>query len=93
MSSCKTRLFGAAASGAMMGLLWVSAVAATSPDACAVVTQAEVAAALGVPVNAGERVVPSDTTLCTWHEQRKNQVQGMFVTIASSKSRRIRCAK
>ncbi len=82
MSSCKTRLFGAAASGAMMGLLWVSAVAATSPDACAVVTQAEVAAALGVPVNAGERVVPSDTTLCTWHEQRKNQVQGMFVTIA-----------
>lgn len=66
----------------MMGLLWASAAAAASPDACAVVTQTEVAAALGVPVGAGERIVPGDTTVCTWHEQGKNQVQARFVTIA-----------
>lgn len=82
MSACRTRLFGTAASGAMIGLLWASAVAAASPDACAVLTQTEVAAALGVPVGAGERPVPNETDFCTRHEQGKNNMEARFVAIS-----------
>lgn|SRR6185437_2604129 len=38
--------------------------AAPPTDACALVTPAQVSAALGVTVGAGEHVVPSSTTLC-----------------------------
>lgn len=38
--------------------------AAPPTDACALVTPAQVSAALGVNVGAGEHIVPSNTTLC-----------------------------
>jgi len=52
------------------GLLFVAtgivpvAYAAPPSDACALVTPAQVSAVLGVPVGAGEHIVPSNTTLC-----------------------------
>lgn len=35
-------------------------------DACTLLTQAQVSAVLGVPVGAGERVVPSSPLMCGW---------------------------
>lgn len=43
--------------------------AAATPDACSMLTAAEVAAALGAAVDAGERLTPTDTRFCTWQEQ------------------------
>jgi len=40
--------------------------AAPTDDACALVTQAQVSAALGVPVNAGTHVTPTFTKTCTF---------------------------
>jgi hypothetical protein len=81
MIACRTRLFGTAASGAIIGVVWASAVAA-SPNACAIVTPSEVAAALGVPVGAGEPLVPNDTDSCTWREQGKTKIQAKFVAVS-----------
>lgn len=39
-------------------------VAAPPTDACSLVTAAQVSAALGVPIGAGERIVPSSPKLC-----------------------------
>jgi hypothetical protein len=66
----------------MIGFLCASAVAAAPPNACAILTQSEVAAALGVPVGTGERIVPDQTDFCTWREQGKNQTQAGFVAIS-----------
>ena len=38
-------------------------------------TPAEVGAALGVAVGAGERLTPTETRFCTWHEQGKKQAE------------------
>ena len=35
-------------------------------DVCSLLTQAQVSAVLGVPVGAGERVVPSSPLMCGW---------------------------
>ena len=43
-----------------------SASAAPPNDACALVTQAQMSAALGVSVGAGTHVVPNSTKECTW---------------------------
>jgi hypothetical protein len=43
-----------------------SASAATTDDACALVTQAQVSAAVGVSVGAGTHVPPSFVKTCTW---------------------------
>jgi hypothetical protein len=37
-------------------------------DACSLLTQAQVSAALGVKVGAGEHLTPKATTLCGWNE-------------------------
>lgn len=68
--------------GAGACLIGSRAVAAP-PDACAMLTQVEVATALGVAVGPGERLMPTDTRFCTWHEhgndQRRN-VRINFIT-------------
>jgi hypothetical protein len=43
-----------------------SATAAPSDDACSLATQAQVSAALGVPVGAGTHVTPTFLKTCTW---------------------------
>ena len=43
-----------------------SASAATSDDACALVTRAQVSAVVGVPVDAGTHVTPTFVKTCTW---------------------------
>jgi hypothetical protein len=43
-----------------------SASAAPADDACALLTQAQVSAALGVSVGAGERVVSTSSRMCGW---------------------------
>jgi hypothetical protein len=43
-----------------------AAVAAPSGDACALLTPAQVGAALGVPVGAGSYVTPTFKKTCTW---------------------------
>ncbi len=43
-----------------------SAVAAPSDDACALVTQAQVSAVLGVSMGAGSHVTPTFVKTCTW---------------------------
>jgi hypothetical protein len=40
--------------------------AATAPDACALLTPAQVSAALGVTVGAGTPTVPGHPEMCTW---------------------------
>ena len=39
---------------------------AAASDACALLTPAQVGAALGAPVGAGEPVTPTDHKVCTW---------------------------
>ncbi len=45
--------------------------AAAPHDACSVLTQAQVAAALGVQVDPGQRPVQSDPLSCNWRERGK----------------------
>ena len=63
-------------------LLGASASAAT-PDACAILTQAEVAAALGVAVDAGEHLMPADARFCTWHEHGNHQRRNVRISFIS----------
>ena len=55
--------------------------AAASPDACALLGQAEVAAALGVAVGPGEHLMPTDTRFCSWHEQGNGQRRNVRVGV------------
>ena len=50
-----------------------AAQAAATDDACALLTQAKVSAALGVKVDAGKRPVESDPTFCNWRESGKSE--------------------
>ncbi len=69
----------AAALGVASTWLPGSQAAAASLDACAMLTPAEVAAALGVAVVAGERLTPTETRFCTWHEQGKKQARNVRI--------------
>jgi hypothetical protein len=40
--------------------------AAPPTDACSLLTSAQVTAVLGVPVGAGEKIVPNSTAMCGW---------------------------
>jgi hypothetical protein len=62
-----------------------SRAAAASPDACAMLTAAEVGAALGVAVDAGERVTPTETRFCTWHEQGEKQNRNVRIDFISER--------
>ena len=74
------RIFTTLVSGAAAGLFSLHA-AAASPDACALITQAEVGAALGVAVGPGEYLMPSDTRFCSWHEQGNGQRRNSRVSV------------
>jgi hypothetical protein len=51
----------------VLGFVTVSsATSAPKIDACSMLTQAQVSAALGVAVDAGRRIVPSAANLCGW---------------------------
>ncbi len=53
-----------------------------SPEACGVLTQSEVTAALGVAVDAGERLMPNDMRFCTWREHGKDRMQARNVQVS-----------
>lgn len=61
-----TRLRISVAVAAFVFVLGVPRVSFAAPptDACSLVTAAQVSAALGVPIGAGERIVPSSPKLC-----------------------------
>ncbi len=69
----------AAAIGAVSFWWLQSQAAAASPDACSLLTQAEVGAALGVAVDPGERLSPTETRFCTWHEQGRKQSRNVRI--------------
>lgn len=52
--------------GTLLALVTSKPVRAASGDACSLLTQAQVSAALGVPVEAGKHVVPNITQMCGW---------------------------
>ena len=58
-----------------------SAGAAAPAEACALLTQAEVSAALGVAVDAGQPLAPTEKRFCTWHEQGKDPLSGRNVEV------------
>ncbi len=62
-----------------------SQAAGGTPDACAMLTPAEVGAALGVAVGPGERLMPSEMRFCTWHEQGKKQSRNVRIDFISER--------
>jgi hypothetical protein len=67
---------------AAASLLQSPAGAASPLDACALLTQAEVSAALGVDVDPGERLVPTEPRFCTWREHGKDERRARNVRIS-----------
>jgi hypothetical protein len=58
--ACSLMLFAAA----------VPSVNAAPPsDACSLLTQAQVSGVLGIPVEAGQHLIPSNTSICGWGKQ------------------------
>jgi hypothetical protein len=56
--------------------------AAAAPDACALLSQAEVGALLAVAVDPGERLMPSEPRFCTWREHGKNSTQARNIRLS-----------
>ena len=54
--------------GTMFALITARPLRAASSDACSLLTQAQVSSVLGVPVEAGKRIIPSSTQMCGWSE-------------------------
>lgn len=63
---------------AMLAAALAPAAHAAGGDACALLTPAQVGAALGSPVGAGSPITPTDHKVCTW---RSNASGGGFVTL------------
>jgi hypothetical protein len=63
----------------------ISAALAASPDACALLTPADISTVLGVEVGPGERLMPTETRFCTWHEQGKKQNRNVRVDFISDR--------
>lgn len=55
---------------------------AASDDACALLTTAQVSAALGAPVEAGKPILPTDHKVCTWAGGKAGTVTLMLQTAA-----------
>jgi hypothetical protein len=57
------------------------------PDACGMLTQAQVSAALGIPVDAGVRPIAADPRVCNWRESNKPNGPGrnVMLTFISAK--------
>lgn len=53
------------------------------PDACALLTQAQVSAALGVPAGAGQYLVAKSTAVCGWNEAGKPDPSRKRVALAT----------
>jgi hypothetical protein len=71
-----------------VGLLALAAVAisrpvnaATAVDACTLLTQSEVSAALGIPVDAGVRPISTEPRICNWRESHKPTGPGRNVML------------
>ncbi len=58
-----------------------SACAAPPGDACSLLTQAEVSAALGISVGAGQHVIASSTAMCGWTKAGSSVPSAKRVTL------------
>jgi hypothetical protein len=56
--------------------------AAGLPDACALLSQAEIGAMLGVVVDPGERLMPNEPRFCTWREHGKDPLKARNVRLS-----------
>jgi len=65
----------------VVGTQSTSAIAASSRDACLLLTQAQVSAELGVQVQAGEHIVETATTLCGWAPPGGPKINGPKVVL------------
>jgi hypothetical protein len=82
MNAHRTTLIVLTMAGVAAGCLPQSPAAAAVPDACALLTEAEVSAALGVAVDPGERTMPTETRFCTWREHGKDEREARNVRIS-----------
>jgi hypothetical protein len=89
MTAKSTALVTLALLSATLPLASPVALAATPSDACALLTQEEVAAALGTPVDAGERLMPNEPRFCTWHEHGGKQARNVRVDFISEQQYQI----
>jgi hypothetical protein len=67
---------------------FISSTLARSPDdACTLLTQAQVAAALATPMDAGVRVLPNIPRMCGWSEPGGATIDNKRVTLTLSSTR------
>ena len=88
MHTCRAAAACGAAITAFMLCGFVPSNIAHAPDdACTLLTQAQVTAALGTPMDAGARVVPSVPRLCGWSEPGGATIDNKRVTLTLSTTR------
>ncbi|MGA9837859.1 MAG: hypothetical protein WBQ26_11130 [Gemmatimonadaceae bacterium] len=63
---------------------------AAPTDACALITQAEVSAELGVTVGPGAHIVDTDPQQCKWIEPGKDETTAKFVMLAMETTMRFK---
>lgn len=69
------------AEGLMMGAIMVPSANAVSDDACSLLTQAQVSAAVSISVSAGQYVTPTFQKTCTWNATNAVAQATKFVTL------------
>jgi hypothetical protein len=67
---------------AVASLLPFPAATQSPLDACALLSREEVSAALGVEVDPGEHLVPTETRFCMWREHGRDQMQARNVRVS-----------
>jgi hypothetical protein len=85
MHTCRTATAcGAALTAFVLCGFDSSEMARAHDDACTLLTRAQVTAALGTPMDAGVRVVPSVPRLCGWSEPGGATIDNKRVTLTLS---------
>jgi hypothetical protein len=84
---CNKILSGSVALVALAAALVSEPAPANSTDACSLLTQSQVSAALGIRVDAGVRPLASEPGMCNWRESNKPTGPGrnVLLTIISAK--------
>ncbi|HLW48959.1 MAG TPA: hypothetical protein VKW09_14495 [bacterium] len=68
----------------VLGVGLLSAGGTPTGDACSLLTQAQVSAALGVSMAPGQRYLPSLPQVCAWSEPVPPHIQRVVVTISNT---------
>lgn len=78
LASLRNRVRRSGPAAAALAAFLATAAHAAGGDACALLTPAQVGAALGSPVGAGSPITPTDHKVCTWQATASG---GGFVTL------------